>query len=144
VLLSGAPNLPAAGFSRPDPHPFLVSEDCLQCHETRPDGRPGTDAQGTKLKEILPVCLSCHPQEEGLHPVGMRPDFTVPPDLRLDVGGVISCVTCHRAHGERYSRYRYASESLLKRLFGGSAGKYKTYYLRRANAGGELCLACHY
>jgi hypothetical protein len=62
----------------------------------------------------------------------------------LDADGTLTCVTCHRAHAQRFSERRYTSVSPLKRLFGGNDGRHKTYYLRRANPDGELCRACHF
>lgn len=145
LLLMSVVKVSSAGpVSQDDPHPFLEGDGCLSCHEQTPAGKPGTGGAGTRLKKLLPVCLGCHPGEEDLHPVGVEPDFEVPTDLLLAVDGTVSCITCHRAHGERYGRHRWVSVSPLKRLFGGSGERYKTYYLRRANPSGELCLACHH
>jgi len=130
--------------SEEEPHPFLEWGGCRSCHEQEPNGRPGGGGGGTRLKKLVPVCLSCHPGEKGLHPVGIAPDFDVSTDLLLEPDGSIGCITCHRAHGQRYDRHRWISTGPLERLLAGSGQRHKTYFLRRANPNGELCRACHF
>jgi hypothetical protein len=116
LLAPGARAAEPGSASQDEPHPFLEWGGCGSCHEQEPNGRPGGGGGGTRLKRLLPVCLSCHPGERALHPVGIAPDFDVPTDLLLETDGSIGCVTCHRAHGERYDRHRWVAVGPFERL----------------------------
>ena len=75
-------------------------------------------------KELaINACYNCHPLEElGLtHPVGVALKRTtkIPKDLPTLKGGIITCVTCHDAHG--------ASRP----------------YLARKDMTRDICISCH-
>ena len=78
------------------------------------------------------------------HPVDIRPQEGVHPELPLDHEGTITCSTCHDPHSEPSSATPYAKRGVVERLKGmfSSAG-YPTYFLRISNTEGQLCLSCH-
>ncbi len=148
AAFSPPPPVQAASGRSSDPHPFTdqAAADCLECHASEPTGTAtGNYTSGSRLKDTAALCLSCHKDEGESHPMkDVKLDFAPPADLPLDPAGEMTCITCHSAHGERFSTREYSSESPLARIVGRfSSKKRKTYFLRRPNSKGELCLACH-
>lgn len=134
---------PATGEG--DPHGLLSDpERCLRCHQEVPE--PG-DRTVKLRRDVVSLCLECHREKElsALHPVDIRPGTQVPPDLPLDEQGTITCATCHDPHGTFEADEPYVAESLSRRLVSLFTGrrKYRTFYLRRPNDKGQLCLTCH-
>ena len=72
---------------------------CGRCHLNDPiaGGNP------LFVKEINRLCQECHPQQgQGLsHPTSIKPSSPLPPELKLDVSGKMTCITCHQTHGTR-------------------------------------------
>ena len=65
----------------------------------------GKDMHGNGLTTMqfltIDVCRQCHNQNAS-HPVGIRPKdekVKIPPDLPTIQNGILTCVTCHFAHG---------------------------------------------
>jgi predicted CXXCH cytochrome family protein len=90
---------------------------CGTCHLNEP-------IAGGKLlfvKEIDILCRACHQdQGKGLsHPSGVKPSFPMPPQMRLDWLGKMTCVTCHQNHGNR------------------------KYLLATDKTGKAFCISCH-
>ena len=135
------------------PHQFITelnadSESCTSCHKTIEK----TTSQDTG-KHILPnmnnfivdatsMCTNCHGGENISHIVGITPEYSVPADLPLNYDSQISCLTCHYTHGNLKSDKPTASSSFLDLMFNRERLS-KSYTLRRNNADGDLCLACH-
>lgn len=141
VWLAVASPMPAAAADNPHPlqDPSLVTVAvCALCHAGEPTGSGGPELR----EDAASACTSCHPGGDESHEVGMQPDFAVPADLPLDAGGRMTCLTCHFAHGPLRGDRPWCSVSLLDRMLG-SERLTKTFLLRRNNATGELCLACH-
>ncbi len=124
---------------------LLYPEKCLECHTEKPASNPGEICTGKKSapikNNVTEMCTSCHDYGDRSHPTDVEVDFNVPGDLPI-MNGRITCVTCHYPHANCESEHRFISVSILENIFSGG-GKYKTYFLRRSNAHGELCLACH-
>ncbi len=92
---------------------------CLGCHIKIPS--PG-ERRPTLRKDVTVLCGKCHNQEDGLtHPVDVRPTRDIPGYLPLDWRGMVTCVTCHRAHKTGF----------------GSA------HLRTRARGQGFCVLCH-
>ncbi len=125
---------------KPDNHP--VADDvkrCAVCHEV-----PSPTHTSSRLRsDIDTVCKGCHPRDAANHRIGNTPPFPVPPDLRLSPEGTLSCVTCHDPHTPRWSNRAWQAKSLAGSIRTMFVKKHKTYFLRRNNAQGDLCLACH-
>jgi predicted CXXCH cytochrome family protein len=90
---------------------------CVSCHLNGPTA-------GEKLlfvKEIDILCRECHQnQGKGLsHPSGVKPSFLMPPEMRLDWLGRMTCTTCHQCHGSR------------------------KYLLATDKTGKAFCISCH-
>ncbi len=123
-------------------HSGVNDEDqCAACHDIS-----SGDRNSYPLKaDVNGSCLACHPQDNTNHPVGMKPQFAVPGDMTLAADGAMTCVTCHDPHTLMYSDRPWQARSLVGRLSGlfGGSSRYHTYFLRRNNAHGELCLSCH-
>jgi hypothetical protein len=134
--------------SRQQPHDFMSDvNSCAKCHDKVPV--PGQDDFTTIVlkKDIVTLCEECHQAmvQSDKHPVDIRPDRTVPADMHLDNYFSITCTTCHDPHGQPFAEYPYVTYTLLdqaKRLFNGEK-EHRTYFLRRSNVDGELCLSCH-
>lgn len=131
-----------------EPHGESDGALCTSCHREAPERLPeGTtrtvlpDPDGFVVDPVA-MCVSCHEEDAESHPVGARPDYPVPADLPLDKDGQVSCLTCHYTHGSVESDHQCASASLLDRLLNRERLR-KSYLLRRDNAHGELCKACH-
>ncbi len=146
ALLSGAPAPPAA--ARENPHAFMADPaKCPDCHEGTPrHGRD--DFLSLSFKDtIVNLCAACHAGEHlrEEHPVELRPENAVPEDLHLDGAYSITCATCHDPHAAHEAdrpfvpqTFRERVRSLLRR-----GERFPTRFLRRPNAAGELCVACH-
>jgi len=136
-----------------NPHDIVTEnnnkkEQCLSCHINKP-------LESIKLmgKYVLPdmnefvknetlMCKECHGDDSSSHIVGVTPDYTVPADFPLDNENKITCLTCHYVHGSLESDRPMASSSFMDHLFNRDRLK-KSYVLRRNNAEGDMCLACH-
>ncbi|MHB8767168.1 MAG: multiheme c-type cytochrome [Deferrisomatales bacterium] len=139
--------LAGTGWAADDPHGFLSQPgQCTRCHVEAP--KPGTPRAPLRFrKDVVSLCLECHGDKDlsALHPVDIRPGFRVPRGLPLDEQGAITCATCHDPHGPASAPVAYVAESLSGRLLSLLTRKrqYRTFYLRRPNDRGQLCLGCH-
>lgn len=130
-------------------HPFVNDENlCGTCHATYQIA--GSSAAYIVVKadsSLLPtdVCLECHPQGETCHPVRITVSFQIPKDLPLSKNNELTCVTCHNPHYSKFSDRPWVARSFISKMNDTVRRKnqYKTYFLRRNNAQGELCLCCH-
>ncbi|GAB4265624.1 MAG: hypothetical protein Kow0092_18090 [Deferrisomatales bacterium] len=143
ALLAAGPVGAGAGDG---PHGAWTREgDCERCHLATPD--PGAAATAGLRKDVVGLCLECHRDKDlsALHPVDIRPGAQVPDDLPLDDHGTITCATCHDPHGPYEADEPYVAQALSRRLLSLLTGRrrYRTFYLRRRNDEGQLCLACH-
>ncbi len=122
------------------------SSDPNQCGRCHVDSGNGTDPT-TFRKDIVSLCLECHGDKDlsRLHPVDIRPGLQVPPDLPLDEHGTITCATCHDVHGASEADQPHVAQALGRRLLSLFTGqtKHRTFFLRRRNDEGQLCLGCH-
>ncbi len=137
---------PGAADTGGDPHAVLSDpERCGQCHVEVPG--PGTPRPYRFRKDIVSLCLGCHQDKElsSLHPVDIRPGGRVPADLPLDEHHTITCATCHDPHGPAEADEPYVPEPIARRLWSVLQGRkaHRTYFLRRRNDRGQLCLGCH-
>lgn len=104
-----------------NPHNFPESR-CGKCH---------VDTVGSPRKltaSVTSLCLPCHRKttRRSSHPVDMAPRIVrIPADLPL-MNGMVTCITCHNIHADRFDGF----------------GK-KTYFLRRSPSGRDFCIACH-
>lgn len=117
---------------------------CSACHLETPQLLPAEICANMNVPvkdNVTGMCTSCHGYGERSHPTDVVVDFPVPLDLPLK-NNKITCVTCHYPHGKDESDRRYISTSFLGWLFSREK-KHKTYFLRRPNTNGELCMACH-
>ncbi len=127
-------------IGRDNPHAF--GDDpaaCGNCHEG-PPARPERLPDGSSE-----FCASCHTHPMNAHPLAVPADLHTPADLLVDREGNIGCLTCHFSHGPHESDHPWTSTSVageLGRLFK-RRQSYPTYFLRRDNSHGDLCLACH-
>lgn len=133
-----------AGAADGNPHAFMADADqCGRCH----DLAAGTPTRVYLVKDVVALCLDCHGDRElfTVHPVDIRPAVAVPSDLPLDASGTMTCTTCHDAHGPHVGVGPYVAEPLHLRLLAAVTFKssYRTYFLRRRNHEGALCLGCH-
>ena len=138
LLLLLVPSL-AAGAS--NPHAFMDDPSkCLHCHESKPIKRGGRF-----VKDIVSLCRDCHSVVHRMsHPVDVRPQNDAPDDLPLDHEGTVTCATCHDPHSAPFSSKPYLSRGIVERLKGMfSSTGYSTYFLRKPNTEGQLCLTCH-
>ncbi|MDA8241706.1 MAG: cytochrome c3 family protein [Nitrospiraceae bacterium] len=122
IILLGLTAVIAYTVSNENPHDFSEA-DCPKCHV---DASENPKVLVTSVTEL---CLPCHKKtiRKSSHPVDRVPVLArVPADLPL-TNGKITCNTCHNIHDKR----RISA-------FGG-----QTYFLRRASAGREFCVACH-
>ncbi|MDF1554046.1 MAG: multiheme c-type cytochrome [Deferrisomatales bacterium] len=127
-----------------NPHAFMAdAAQCGRCHEEE----AGAPSAVTLTKDVVSLCLDCHGSRElfTVHPVDIRPAVAVPVDLPLDSSGTMTCATCHDAHGPYRGEGPYVAEPLHLRLLAAVTFKssYRTYFLRRRNDAGALCLGCH-
>lgn len=148
ALVGGVLLTLAAGAAMPrggqDPHAFLRDRrHCLDCHAEVP--RRGATLRFKK--DVVTLCLDCHREKDlsALHPVDVRPGSKVPRDLPLDDRGAITCATCHNPHRPAEGTEPYVAQPLYERLLSALGGdrQYRTFYLRRRNDEGQLCLGCH-
>lgn len=149
VLALAADTLLAAGAPSPtlNPHSMHVGEhrpECLTCHAGFKQAAftVNMGAAPTLVADGIRSCIACHESAAVKHMVGKRPDFKVPNYLPLDEQGRITCLTCHHTHGPLLSGNPWVSVSWFERLTN-SERLHKTYLLRRNNADGGLCMACH-
>ncbi len=133
-------------------HPFVTNEKlCNVCHVTYlSTGTSGNTASFIIIKadsSRLPtdVCLECHPQKAATHPIQITTSYSVPKDLPLSKTRKIACTTCHNPHIARFSDRSWIPRSIFQKLNDLLKRKkqYKTFFLRRNNAEGELCMSCH-
>ncbi|HVN85202.1 MAG TPA: cytochrome c3 family protein [Candidatus Binatia bacterium] len=96
---------------------------CLTCHTTDRDALESDRAAArTQIApDVENRCGVCH-NEGPSHRTGMPPKAPVPETLRLSPDGLITCATCHYAHGEQNPH---------------------NDFLRIDNSRGALCLTCH-
>ena len=123
VLLILMPQIcPAESSTEDNPHHFQAP--CGNCHKLA-DTTDTVENKtvGPLYREINQACQSgCHDIDSPLsHPVGIKNNGYVPPDMPLDDKGWITCLTCHDE---------------LNKLNSFPA------YLRKAS-GRELCASCH-
>ncbi len=116
---------------------------CDRCH----DGDPGGEGRRRFRRDVVSLCLDCHLEKDlsSLHPVDIRPEGRVPEGLPLDSQGTVTCATCHDPHASPTADEPYVAESIGSRLLSALTGRkrYPTFFLRRRNNEGQLCLACH-
>ena len=134
------------------PHILSVETDeiqqCLNCHRTKPaadnfvSGKHVLPQENSYTVDFTSMCTKCHGDESASHIVGVTPEYSVPADLPLDANGQMTCLTCHYMHGTLTSEKPMASMSIIDRLLHRERLK-KSYVLRRNNADGDLCIACH-
>ncbi len=80
--------------------------------------RPCVDFVSTRFSTIA-ICIKCH-QQNSSHPVGVRsknPKIVVSDNLPTIENGLLTCVTCHYAHGgktEYYLRVKFTEEICAK------------------------------
>ena len=150
VLLFGISGLFTVLFGQGSQfHPFVSNEkQCSTCHVTFQI--TGTTASYIVLRadstfDLSAACLECHPQKVATHPVRIPTPFQVPKDLPLSGKNEITCVTCHNPHFSRFSNRPWQPRSYIQKMgeFVTRKKQYKTYFLRRNNAQGELCRGCH-
>lgn len=141
-------------------HPHTIgknskSMECSVCHKTDPvlnakllgvsngvlDTRNNPVDRASFNKNGTDMCSSCHNPDDG-HKVGLKLDFQVPADLPLDKKNTMTCLTCHYTHGSLTSERPQASHSFIDRIFDAER-LHKSFFLRRNNTDGELCLTCH-
>ena len=133
-------------------HPFINDKNlCSTCHVTYQTA----NTSGNTISYIVVnvdsshihtyVCLGCHPHKAEVHPVQITSSFPVPKDLPVSKMREITCTTCHNPHFSRYSSRPWIPRSFLQILndFVKRKKQYKTYFLRRNNSKGELCMSCH-
>ena len=137
---------PAAG--RANPHAFMADPaKCTQCHAAAPQ-RGKDDYLSVTFKDtIVNLCVACHPDEHlrEEHPLEIRPGGAVPEDLHLDAAYTITCATCHNPHGPHEADRPFTPQTLWERVraLASRRRSFPTRFLRRPNAAGELCAACH-
>ncbi len=141
VVLGWAGAAAAAG-----PHAALADpERCGRCHVEVPG--PDTPRPYRFRRDIVSLCLECHRDKDlsSLHPVDIRPGTRIPPDLPLDEQGTMTCATCHDPHSPAEADEPYVAEPIARRLLSmlGKGRRHRTYFLRRRNDRGQLCLGCH-
>ena len=135
-----------------NPHSETVENDnndqCLSCHKSKPlktnkaMGKYALPVMSEFVGNGISMCEECHGDDSSSHIVGATPDYTVPADLPLDKENRVTCLTCHYVHGSLESERPMASSSFMDHLFNRDRLK-KSYVLRRNNAEGDMCLACH-
>lgn len=129
-----------------NPHYENKAVQCLSCHKTQPleqvnfNGKHIIPVMNSFNKSEIEMCSGCHSSSS--HIVGITPDYTVPADLPLDINNQITCLTCHYVHGSLESDKPMASTSFMDHIFNRERLN-KSYILRRNNAEGDMCLACH-
>jgi predicted CXXCH cytochrome family protein len=122
LLLLGLTAVIAYTIPGENPHDFSNAE-CPKCHVD------ASENPKVLVTSVTQLCLPCHKKKvrRSPHPVDVRPELVrVPADLPLS-NGKITCNTCHNVHDKERTS-----------VFGG-----KSYFLRRAAAGREFCVACH-
>ncbi|HEY6000442.1 MAG TPA: multiheme c-type cytochrome [bacterium] len=148
ATLLAAPGAGGAGVAPADPHVFMRDPArCTDCHETAPQRGRDDHLSVTFKDTIVNLCSTCHQDEHHReeHPVEIRPEGAVPDDLHLDSTYTVTCATCHDPHGPAEADRPYLPQTLLERVatLARPGRRYPTRFLRRSNAYGELCLACH-
>ena len=124
------------------------SESCMSCHKTinktssKNSGKLILPDMSEFITDGTTMCTNCHGEDSISHIVGITPDYSVPADLPLNSEKQITCLTCHYTHGDLKSDKPTASSSFLDLMFNRERLS-KSYTLRRNNADGDLCLACH-
>lgn len=125
-----------------------ASVTCTSCHIDEPTTELTSSGQHLIPKIELfnkpenEMCSTCHGDDNTSHIIGVTPEYNVPADLPLDQSKEMTCLTCHYVHGNLKSEKPMASSSFMDHLFD-RARLEKSFLLRRNNANGDLCLACH-
>ncbi len=136
-----------------NPHQLITelnadNESCMGCHKaiintaSQDTGKLILPDMNNFIVDATNMCIGCHGDDNISHIVGITPDYTVPADLPLNSDSQITCLTCHYTHGSLKSDKPTASSSFLDLMFNRERLS-KSYTLRRNNADGDLCLACH-
>jgi hypothetical protein len=131
-------------------HDFMNNEKrCMWCHTQEQTGTLPEKSESYQGKFVEAfrydqneMCIACHGKRENEHPIMVKPHEQIPADLSLDDEGRISCLTCHRAHAPLTSNRNWVPISLTDKMLGNERTNH-TFYLRRNNADGDLCLICH-
>jgi len=134
------------GAQELNPHDLTANANtdlCQQCHINKDlhSKQKNYPAMIFKKDEIS-MCMNCHAHDASTHSINIEVDFSIPADLPLSSTGKITCLTCHTVHGRLRSQRPWASCNFMDYLLDRERLT-KTYLLRRNNAHGELCLACH-
>lgn len=140
----------ASGFN---PHELNTADNsssvqCLSCHKSMPSvstkvfGKHIIADMKQFVKSETLMCAGCHGDDNTGHIVGVTAEYIVPADLPLDKNNQVTCLSCHYIHGSLKSSEPMASTSFMDHLFNRQRLN-KSYILRRNNAKGDLCLACH-
>jgi len=132
----------------PNPHAFMEDPSrCTDCHKDTPVRGEDDYRTVTFSDTIVSLCSGCHEDAHyrDEHPLEIRPEIEVPEEFHLDSYYTMTCATCHDPHGRYESEERFVPPGFFglvgsvlerRRLF-------PTYFLRRPNTRGELCLSCH-
>ncbi len=133
-----------------NPHAhFRANGMCPKCHLGPANAQRAARITGASSA----YCLSCHSGAMGRsHPIGVRPrdrgTTRVPPDLLLDEGGRVMCLTCHDAHGPFVATTKaFATEEADNpERAPGTPLYYRTRFIRRSDPArgfAVLCSGCH-
>lgn len=139
---------PESNAAEDVPHAFMTDVyQCSKCHEKVP--LPGQDDFTSIVlkKDIVTLCEECHQAmiNDDKHPVDIRPDRKVPEQLHLDNYFSVTCVTCHDPHSVPFADFPYIPYTWMDRIrrFIKRERRHRTYFLRKNNVDGALCLSCH-
>jgi hypothetical protein len=140
--------VPTPGAARPNPHEFMNdAARCGDCHEQTPVRGKDDYSTVTFKDTIVSLCSKCHQDESYReeHPLELRPESAVPEDLHLDNAYTLTCATCHNVHGPHEADRPYVPRRFWEKTLDlvRRPTRYPTYFLRRPNETGGLCLACH-
>lgn len=131
-----------------NPHAFMGDpEKCTTCHDKAPVLGVDDFTTVTFNDSIMVLCSGCHEdahlREE--HPVEVRPEFEIPTDFHLDSDYTMTCTTCHEPHGDFIARTRFVPPRFWEKVSAliRPPERFRTYFLRRSNTHGEMCLSCH-
>lgn len=145
ILLAGLCFFASVMSVQAKDHQKLAEEaGCIICHQVAPDGTKAdkklTAAVSTARlkKDAGKWCVSCHAMESmTLHPTGIK--VTSNPDLPLEEGQYMSCLTCHSPHASAVASQPWAPLAISPATEAG----FSTYLLNHPNNEGQLCSKCH-